>query len=60
MHANTLVHGRSWYSADSASLTDFGDCFRANLFWDDGGEAYVLFDTDPEALDYLAEHGFSK
>ena len=60
MHANDKAIGRSWYTADSASLTDYGDCFRVNLFWNDGGKAFILHDTKTDALAYLADHGFTQ
>lgn len=60
MWANEKAMGRNWYTSDTASLTDFGDCFRVNLFWADGGEAYIIHDTKDEAIAYLAGHGFSQ
>jgi hypothetical protein len=60
MNANTLALGRNHYTADSASLTDFGDCFRANLNWADGAYVYSIFDTKAEAVAYLARMGWSK
>jgi hypothetical protein len=61
MWANDIVtnSGRWWGSADRATLTDFGDCCRVDLHWNDGGHAYVLEDTRDEATQSLARYGFS-
>jgi hypothetical protein len=58
MHANDKATGRNWYTADTAKLHDFGDCFRAHIYWDDGAEAYTLHDTKAEAVDQLNRLGF--
>ena len=50
MNANTLALGRNHLTADSVSMTDFGDCFRVDVRWADGAHVYHLFDTKAEAL----------
>ena len=59
MFANDIAIGRNWMTADSAKLNDFGDCFRAHLYWNDGGEAYILCDTKGEALAELRRLGWN-
>ena len=58
MHANDKATGRNWYTADRATLHDFGDCFRAHIYWYDGAEAYTLHDTKAEAVKQLNRLGF--
>lgn len=58
MNANDKATGRNWYTADRATLHDFGDCFRAHIYWDDGAEAYTLHDTKDEAVEQLNRLGF--
>lgn len=58
MNANDKALGRNWYTADRATLHDFGDCFRAHIYWDDGAEAYTLHDTREAALSDLTRWGF--
>lgn len=58
MNANTLALGRNHTTANKASLTDFGDCFRVNLNWDDGAYVYVIYDTKEEAVKHLASLGW--
>ena len=60
MHANHLALGRNHSTADRASLTDFGDCFRVNLDWNDGAHVYMMHDTKAEAVQHLADLGFYK
>jgi hypothetical protein len=60
MNGNQLSIGRNHSTADRASLTDFGDCFRVNLDWDDGANVYVLYDTKDDAVQHLARLGFYK
>jgi hypothetical protein len=59
MNGNELSLGRNHYTADSGSLTDFGDCFRAELKWADGAHVYSIFDTKAEAVAYLNRLGWS-
>ncbi len=60
MNGNEKSLGRNWATADRATLHDFGDCFRAHIYWDDGAEAYTLHDTKAEAIEQLNQLGFSK
>jgi hypothetical protein len=60
MNGNQQSLGRNWTTADRATLHDFGDCFRAHIYWDDGAEAWALHDTREAALSNLARWGFSK
>lgn len=59
MNANELARSRNWMTADIAKLHSFGDCFRAHLYWNDGGEAYTLHDTKEEALADLRRWGWN-
>ena len=59
MHANTLALGRNHSTADAVSMTDFGDCFRVDVRWNDGAHVYSLFDTKPEALAQVRSLGFA-
>ena len=58
MNGNALALGRNHASADVGSLTDFGDCFRVNLSWNDGAFVYVIYDTKAEAVAHLNRIGF--
>lgn len=58
MYANNIAVGRNWITADHAKLFSFGDCFRAHIYWLDGGEAYTLHDTKSEAIADLNRWGF--
>lgn len=58
MNGNTQSLGRNWMTADTASVTDFGDCARADLRWNDGAHVYVIHDTKAEAVADLARLGF--
>lgn len=58
MHATDGALGRNWMFADRAELRDFGDCFRATLFWNDGESVYFLEDTRDEAVHHLNRLGF--
>jgi hypothetical protein len=59
MYANELAMGRNHYTADSASMTDFGDCFRTDLRWNDGAHVYEIFDTREEAVNNLVRLGWN-
>lgn len=59
MHANDLALGRNHFTADSASMTSFGDCFRTDLRWADGAHVQELFDTRDEALANLRRLGWN-
>ena len=54
-----LALGRYWGSADTVSMTDFGDCVRNDFKWSDGAHTYMLHDTKAEALEQMAGLGFS-
>lgn len=58
MYASNQAIGRNHSTADTASLTDFGDCFRVNLSWVDGAHVYMVHDTKAEAIAHLARLGF--
>jgi hypothetical protein len=59
MTGNTLSLGRNHYTADTVSLTDFGDCFRVNIKWNDGAFVYSIYDSKEEALSHVARLGWS-
>ena len=58
MNGNTLSLGRNHSTADTASMTDFGDCFRVDLKWHDGAYVYMIHDTKEEAVTHLNRLGF--
>lgn len=61
MNGDALALGRNWYSADSLSTTDFGDCSRVDLRWQDGAHVYVILEGEDhraQSLAYAADHGF--
>lgn len=58
MWTNELATGRNWLTADRAFMVNFGDVFRVELHWNDGGQAYVLEDTLDEAVATLARLGW--
>ena len=59
MNGNTLSLGRNHLSADSVSMTDFGDCFRVDLRWNDGAYVYSIYDTKKEALAHIHQLGWA-
>ena len=59
MTGNTLSLGRNHYTADTVSLTDFGDCFRVNIKWNDGAFVYSIYDSKEEALSHVARLGWA-
>ena len=59
MTANKLALGRNHSLADSASITDFGDCIRVNINWDDGAYVYIVYDTKADAVAHLNALGWS-
>jgi hypothetical protein len=59
MHANDLALGKPHCSAYKASITDFGDCFRVDLYWTDGAHVYDIHDTQAEAVEHLNRLGFT-
>ncbi|MDH4481433.1 MAG: hypothetical protein QE279_01850 [Rhodoferax sp.] len=60
MHANQQALGRNHTTADKASITDFGDCYRVNLNWTDGAMVCAIYDTKEEAVNHLNNLGFYK
>ena len=59
MNGNTLSLGRNHSPADSVSMTDFGDCFRVNIRWNDGAFVYSIYDTKEEALAHVHRLGWA-
>ncbi len=59
MNGNTLSLGRNHSLADSVSMTDFGDCFRVDIRWNDGGYVYMIHDTKEEALEHVHRLGWA-
>lgn len=59
MNGNQLSIGRNHYTADSVSITSFGDCFRVNINWNDGAWVYMIHDTKADALAHVARLGWS-
>ena len=60
MNANTLAIGRNHYTADTASMTDFVDCFSVDICWNDGAHVYMIHDTKADAISHLNRLGFFK
>lgn len=59
MIANTSALGRNHYTADLVTMTDFGDCFRVDIRWDDGAWVYMIHETKEEALSHVYRLGWS-
>ena len=59
MNGNQLSLGRNHLTADSVSMTNFGDCFRVNIRWNDGAYVYVIYDTKTEAIAHAAKLGWA-
>jgi hypothetical protein len=59
MNGNALSLGRNHLTADSVSMTNFGDCFRVNICWNDGAYVYVIYDTKAEAIAHAAKLGWA-
>ena len=59
MNGNQLSLGRNHLTADSCSMTDFGDCFRVDIRWADGAHVYYLCDTKDEALSHVHRLGWA-
>ena len=57
MNGNALSLGRNHSLADSVSIVDFGDCFRVDVKWNDGGYVYCLYDSKDEALAHVHSLG---
>ena len=60
MNGNEQSIGRNHSTADKASMTSFGDCFRVDIRWNDGAHVYMIHDTKAEALAHLESLGFFK
>ena len=59
MNGNQLALGRNHTTADSVSLTDFGDCFRIDIRWNDGAHVWVIYDTRDEAVAHASNLGWA-
>lgn len=59
MNGNTLALGRNHYQADKVSMTDFGDCFRVDIRWNDGAHVYSIYDTKDEAMQHVHRLGWA-
>ena len=59
MNGNALSIGRNHRTADSVSMTDFGDCFRVDVRWNDGAHVYMIHDTKEDALKHVHSLGFA-
>ena len=55
-----MLNKRNFYTADSAAMTSFSDCFRWELRWNDGAFVYGIEDSKQEAIKALNKYGFSK
>ena len=59
MNGNQLALGRNHTTADSVSMTDFGDCFRVDIRWNDGAHVWVIYDTRDEAVAHANNLGWA-
>jgi hypothetical protein len=59
MNGNQLALGRNHTTADSVSMTDFGDCFRVDIRWNDGAHVWVIYDTRDEATAHVSNLGWA-
>jgi len=59
MNGNQLALGRNHTTADSVSLSDFGDCFRVDIRWNDGAHVWVIYDTRDEAVNHASNLGWA-
>jgi hypothetical protein len=59
MNGNEKSLGRNWYTADTAVMVSFSDCFRWELRWNDGAVVYGIEDTKNDAVQALNRYGFS-
>lgn len=59
MNGNQLSLGRNHATADEVSITDFGDCFRVNVRWNDGAYVYTIYDTKQEAVKHVHSLGWA-
>lgn len=59
MNGNNQSLGRNHSTADSVSMTDFGDCFRVDVRWADGAHVYSIYDTKPEAMAHVRSLGWA-
>lgn len=58
MTANDKAIGRNDYTADKVTMTDFGDCFRVDIRWQDGAHVYMVHDTKAEAIAHVNKLGW--
>ncbi len=56
--ATAMAIGRSVRTANRLEMTDFGDCFRNDFWWDDGACFSMLHDTKDEAIAEARMCGF--
>jgi hypothetical protein len=59
MNGNEKSLGRNFYTADTAVMVSFADCFRWELRWDDGAFVYGIEDSKNDAIKALNRYGFS-
>lgn len=59
MYTNEIARGLNHGTADSCTMTDFGDCFRIDLRWNNGGWSYSLFDEKSEAIHHAKRMGWA-
>lgn len=67
MNANSLIDfngnaqslGRNHYAADSCSMTDFGNCFRVDIRWNDGGHVWAIYETKADAVAHARRLGWA-
>jgi len=56
--ALALGVGRNIRTANNLEITDFGDCFRNDFWWDDGACFSMIHDTKEESEDQAKRAGF--
>lgn len=56
--ALALAVGRNVNTADYLEITDFGDCFRNDFWWNDGACFSMIHDTKTEAYEQAKSLGF--
>ena len=48
MYASLEALGRNWLEADAAEITEFDDCARVTLRWNDGAYLYFIEENTPK------------
>jgi len=56
--ALALSLGRNIRTADYLEVTDFGDCYRNDFWWDDGACFSMIHDTKEESDSQIKSAGF--